>query len=175
MVRLLVLTLSDTVRPTLRTAPRLSAAAVQTDTQANIQTFLPTGEFAYRLPGLLSHPAQPLFSESFHSRQEWWPFTGLPEQKASTAVSCWEKENRAQQQWTWPSSAAETMENVVETESRKKSMAEHSRHMLEMWALVRRRADVDLTKADIDENSLAACLLFSHELKLCFYCFHSDE
>lgn len=30
--------------------------------------------------------------------------------------------------------------------------------MLEMWALTRKRADVDLTKADIDGNSLAACL-----------------
>lgn len=64
-VRLLVLTLSYTVRPALRSPPRLSAAAVQTDTQANIQTFLPAGKFAYRLPGLLLHPAQPLFSESF--------------------------------------------------------------------------------------------------------------
>lgn len=56
-----------------------------------------------RLPELLPHPAQPLFSESFLQgavvaihRASW-------SKDKYDFVPCWEKENRAQQRWTWPS------------------------------------------------------------------------
>lgn len=169
-----LLTLSDTVRPALRSASQRSAAAVQTDARANVQTFLPTGEFAQRLPGLLFYPAFIFWvipegrsgghSPGFLIKRQIPLCSLLGEGKQSTkAVDVTQR------------CAAETMEIVAETGSKEKCTAVYSRHVLEMWAWTRKRADVDLIKADIDGNSVAACIYSIMVVKLCFRCFHSDE
>lgn len=45
-----------------------------------------------------------LYFRSHSWRQEWWPFTGLPEQKANTTLFLVGKRKTAQQQWTWSNS-----------------------------------------------------------------------
>lgn len=100
-----------------------------------------------------------LYFLSHSWRQEWWPFTGLPEQKANTtlflagrrktehnsrgrdpALCCWDngkcgRDRKQEEMHGW-------------------AFQTHVRNV----RFTRKRADVDLTKADVDGNSLAACL-----------------
>ena len=64
--------------------------------------------------------------------------------------------------------ASETMENVVERGSKKKSTAVLRRRVRNVSFVLKR---VKLTKADIDGKSFAACLYSIMN----YYCFHSDE
>lgn len=163
--------------PTLGSAPRLSAAAVQTDEQRKIQTSLPSGAFAYRL--LLMQPSLYFLN---HSRgQEWqaihrasWksqiPLCFISEEgkRSSTAVDVTRL------------CAAETMENVVGMGNKNLCSAGHSRPVPRTWAsackgvLLNSGRQILTGKLWLHILNIRLHCKWSHEQKLCFY-FRSNE